>query len=203
MTIQKVNQKVIQLNELETFYPTNPQNWREWLKENHNIKQYVWLICYKKQANIPTISWSDAVDEALCFGWIDSTRKTIDHERFIQFFCKRKPNSAWSKINKGKIESLIQNGLMQPAGYKTIEVAKQNGSWLILDDVEELLIPGDLEKAFENQKDAKEFFLSLSKSAKKIMLHWVAVAKRPETRRNRINEVAELASKKLKPKQFR
>jgi uncharacterized protein YdeI (YjbR/CyaY-like superfamily) len=203
MTIQPANSKVIQLSELQTFCPTSPQDWREWLKENHNAKQSVWLICYKKQANIPTISWSDAVDEALCFGWIDSTRKTIDHERFIQFFCKRKPNSAWSKINKGKIERLIHDGLMQPAGYKVIETAKQNGSWSILDDVEELLIPDDLQKAFENQKDSKDYFLSLSKSAKKIILHWVAVAKRPETRQNRINEIAELASQKLKPKQFR
>lgn len=203
MTIQIVNKKVIQLNELETFCPASPQEWREWLQENHNTKQSIWLICYKKQANTPTISWSDAVDEALCFGWIDSTRKTIDKERFIQFFCKRKPNSAWSKINKGKIERLIRDGLMQPAGYKTIEVAKKNGSWLILDDVEELLIPSDLENAFENQKGSKDYFESLSKSSKKIILHWVAVAKRPETRQNRINEIAELASRKLKPKQFR
>ena len=206
MTIQKENsndKKTIQLNELETFCPSSQQEWREWLKEYHNSKQSVWLICYKKQTNIPTISWSDAVDEALCFGWIDSTRKTIDNDKFIQFFCKRKTNSAWSKINKEKTEKLIQNELMTPAGYKSIETAKQNGSWTILDEVEELLIPADLEKAFENYKDSKEFFLSLSKSAKKIILHWIVSAKRPETRQNRVNETAELAAQKLKPKQFR
>ena len=92
---------------------------------------------------------------------------------------------------------------MTPAGYKSIETAKQNGSWTILDEVEELLISADLEKAFENHKDSKEFFLSLSKSAKKIILHWIVSAKRPETRQNRINETAELAAQKLKPKQFR
>jgi len=197
------DKKPIQLDELETFCPASQQEWREWLKENHNSKQSVWLICYKKRANIPTISWSDAVDEALCFGWIDSTRKTIDDERFIQFFCKRKPNSNWSKINKAKVVRLIQDGLMQPAGYKSIETAKQNNSWTILDEVEELVIPPDLEKAFQNYKEAKEYFLSLSKSVKKIILYWIVSAKRPETRQNRINEIAELASQKLKPKQFR
>lgn len=197
------DKKLIQLDKLETFCPASQQEWREWLKENHNSKQFVWLICYKKRANIPTIFWSDAVDEALCFGWIDSTRKTIDDERFIQFFCKRKPNSNWSKINKAKVVRLIQDGLMQPAGYKSIETAKQNGSWTILDEVEELVIPPDLEKAFQNHKEAKEYFLSLSKSAKKIILYWIVSAKRPETRQNRINEIAELAAQKLKPKQFR
>ncbi|MDR7212527.1 YdeI/OmpD-associated family protein [Flavobacterium piscis] len=205
MTIRPANpnKKVAQLNELETFCPASQQEWRDWLKENHNSKQSVWLICYKKQTNIPTIFWSDAVDEALCFGWIDSTRKTIDNEKFIQFFCKRKPNSVWSKINKGKVERLIKEGVMAPAGYESIEKAKQNGSWIILDDVEELLIPEDLEKAFENQKNSKEYFLSLSKSVQKSILQWLVLAKRPETRQNRINEIAELASQKLKPKQFR
>ena len=206
MSIQSEKQydkKMIELNELETFCPANSQEWREWLKENHNIKQSIWLICYKKQTNIPTISWSNAVDEALCFGWIDSTRKTIDNEKFIQFFCKRKPNSAWSKINKEKVKRLIQDGLMTAAGCKSIEIAKENGSWIILDDVEELLIPKDLEKAFESHTGSQEFFLSLSKSAKKIMLHWIVMAKRPETRQRRIDEIAVLAAEKLKPKQFR
>lgn len=206
MAIQPANsseKKTIQLNELETFCPSSQQEWREWLKENHKSRQSVWLICYKKQANLPTVFWSDAVDEALCFGWIDSTRKTIDNEKFIQYFCKRKPTSIWSKINKGKIERLIQDGLMTSAGYESIEKAKQNGSWSILDEVEELLIPADLEKAFENHEESKEYFLSLSKSAKKIILYWIVSAKRPETRQNRINEIAELAAQKLKPKQFR
>lgn len=196
------DKKAIRLNELETFCPTSQQEWREWLKENHISKQSIWLICYKKQTNIPTLFWSDAVDEALCFGWIDSTRKRVDDQRFIQFFCKRKPNSVWSKINKDKIIRLIQDGLMEPAGYETIETAKRNGTWSILDDVEDLLIPDDLEKAFETQKKSKDYFLSLSKSVRKSMLQWIVVAKRPETRKNRINKITELAAQNLKPKQF-
>jgi len=192
----------MQQTEKETFYPTSQKDWREWLQENHNSKQSIWLICYKKQANKPTINWSDAVDEALCFGWIDSTRKSIGDDAFIQFFTKRKPNSVWSKINKAKIERLIQDGLMQSAGYEIIEKAKENGSWIILDEVEELTIPEDLEKEFEANPGSKDFFMSLSKSVKKGILQWIVLAKRPETRKNRIKEIAILAAQNLKPKQF-
>lgn len=188
------------MQDVETFYPTSKQDWRAWLTENHTLKQSIWVICYKKQANVPTISWSDAVDEALCFGWIDSTRRSIDSDKFIQFFTRRKPNSNWSKINKEKIERLIREGLMFQAGLESVERAKQNGSWNILDTVEELFIPEDLEIAFEANPGAKAYFLSLSKSVKKMILYWVVSAKRPETRQNRINEVAVLAAQNLKPK---
>ncbi len=188
---------------IETFCPTSRQDWRQWLKENHDLKQSVWLVYYKKKSNISTVSYSDAVDEALCFGWIDSTLKSLDSERFMQFFCKRKPTSVWSKINKGKVQQLISNGLMTPAGLVSIEIAKQNGSWLILDDVEELKIPEDLAEEFKNKPGSKEYFLSLSNSIKKSILQWLVLAKRPETRRKRITEIAELAAQKLKPKQFR
>lgn len=152
---------------------------------------------------MPSISWSEAVDEALCFGWIDSTRKSIDGESFIQFFTKRKPKSNWSKINKGKVARLIEEGLMTEAGYKSIEIAKKNDSWTILDAVEELLVPKDLEEAFQSQPGSGDYFNDLSKSVKKMILHWVVSAKRPETREKRIAEIAELAGQRLKPKQFR
>ncbi|WP_264537676.1 YdeI/OmpD-associated family protein [Flavobacterium sp. N1736] len=186
----------------ETFYPKNQKDWRDWLEKNHDSKQSIWLVCYKKQANKPTIAWSDAVDEALCFGWIDSTRKSIGDNTFIQFFTRRKPNSVWSKINKAKIERLISDGLMQKAGYDCIEKAKENGSWTILDEVEELTIAEDLEKEFEVNPGSKEYFMSLSKSVKKAILQWLVLAKRPETRQKRITEIAALAAQKRKPKQF-
>ena len=188
--------------EMEIFYPTSTTEWRKWLQKNHISKQCVWLIFYKKASKKASISWSDAVDEALCFGWIDSKKIAIDEEKSQQFFSKRKPKSTWSKINKLKIEQLIGKGLMNKAGYDIIEIAKQNGSWTILDEVEELKIPSDLEMKFETQKGSLDFFLSLSKSVRKAILQWVVLAKRPETRQNRINEIAELASQKLKPKQF-
>lgn len=191
------------MQDIETFYPASSQDWRAWLIENHNVKQSIWLVCYKKQANVPTITWSDAVDEALCFGWIDSTRKSVDSDKFIQFFTRRKASSNWSKINKAKIERLVAEGLMTEAGLESVERAKQNGSWTILDQVEELHVPEDLLAAFEANAGAKEYFTSLSKSVKKMLLYWVVSAKRPETRQNRINEIAVLAAQNLKPKQFR
>jgi uncharacterized protein YdeI (YjbR/CyaY-like superfamily) len=192
----------MQEKEIETFCPTSQQDWRQWLTENHSVKQSVWLIYHKKKTNRPSLSWSEAVDEALCFGWIDSTKRPIDEDTFMQFFSKRKPKSVWSKINKDKVQQLIDNGQMMPAGHACIETAKQNGSWTILDLAEELEIPKDLEKAFKIQRGSKQFFLSLSKSARKSILQWLMLAKRPETRQKRINEIAELAAQKLKPKQF-
>ena len=160
----------MQKKEIETFCPASQQDWRQWLKENHDSKQSVWLIYYKQKANIPTITYSDAVDEALCFGWIDSTKKSLDNETFMQFFCKRKPNSVWSKINKGKVQRLIDSGHMAKAGFESIETAKQNNSWTILDDVEELHIPEGLAEEFESKPGSKEYFLSLSKSTRKAIL---------------------------------
>jgi uncharacterized protein YdeI (YjbR/CyaY-like superfamily) len=188
--------------EIETFYPANQMEWRQWLEENHESRQSIWLVCYKAKTGIPTISWSNAVDEALCFGWIDSVRKTIDEERFIQFFSKRKPTSTWSKINKLKVEKLIADGLMSQAGMKCIEIAKQNGSWDILNTVDELLIPDDLETAFERHIGSKIYFENLSKSIRKMMLYWIISAKRPETRQKRIEEIAERAGEGKKPKNF-
>lgn len=129
-------------------------------------------------------------------------RKTIDEEHFIQFFSKRKPSSTWSKINKLKVEKLIADGLMSPAGLKCIEIAQENGSWNILDTVDELLIPDDLEAEFEKRIGSKVYFESLSKSIRKMMLYWIISAKRPETRQKRIDEIAERAGEGKKPKNF-
>ncbi|MEI7583352.1 YdeI/OmpD-associated family protein [Runella sp.] len=188
--------------EIETFCPTSKQQWRQWLEENHRSKQAVWLVHYKKKSGVPTISWSEAVDEALCFGWIDSVRKTLDSETFVQFFSKRKPNGTWSRVNKEKIRQLIEAGLMTQAGLESIETAKQNGSWTILDEVEELILPHDLEIEFNTQPGSKDFFLSLSKSVRKAMLQRLVLAKQPETRQKRIREIAELAALKQKPNRF-
>jgi uncharacterized protein YdeI (YjbR/CyaY-like superfamily) len=190
-------------SEMETFYPKNRQEWREWLQINHNIKKSVWLIYYKKKSNIPTVIYNEAVDEALCFGWIDSKAKPLDKEKFMQFFSKRKVNSTWSKVNKEKIDRLTKEGLMTKAGLETVERAKQNGSWTVLDDAEALIIPDDLNKEFENRLNAKTYFLSLSRSDKRNILQWLTLAKRQETRQKRITEIAELAEQNLKPKLFR
>lgn len=188
---------------IEIFYPKNRNAWRSWLSKNHDSKQSVWLIYYKKNSGKPTVKYSDAVDEALCFGWIDSKVKPIDEEKFMQFFCKRKPTGTWSKINKEKIQQLIEMGLMTKAGYEIIETAKANGSWTILDEVEALIIPADLEKEFKKWPGAKKYFLQISRTDKRNVLQWLVLAKKSETRQKRITEIAELAAQGLKPKQFR
>ena len=189
--------------DIKDYCPSDKQDWRKWLELNHKEKEAVWLIFYKKKSSNHNLSWSDSVDEALCFGWIDSTKKTIDGDKYKQYFSKRKANSTWSKTNKDKVDCLTSENLMQEAGYKTIEIAKKNGSWSILDEVEALIIPGDLKKEFNERVGSLEYYESLSKSAKKILLYWIVSAKRKETRQKRILEIVEDASNNLKPKQFR
>jgi len=189
--------------EIETYYPQNRAAWRQWLEENHQSKSSIWLVYYTKKSTIPSISWREAVDEALCFGWIDSTRKKVDDSSSIQYFSKRKPKSIWSKINKEIVQVLIENNSMTKAGFESIEIAKQNGSWTILDEVEELVIPDDLELVFTRHSGSKEYFLSLSKSKIKILLSWIVLAKRAETRQKRIDEVVESMEKKQMPKQLK
>lgn len=174
-----------------TIAPASRAEWREWLQENHITKNSVWLLYYKVKSGIPTISYSDAVDEALCFGWIDSKAKSVDVVSYIQYFTKRKPKSVWSKINKGKIVRLIEQGLMTPAGLESINIAKQNGSWLSLDDVEELVVPADLAEKLNNHPAAALAFEKLSPSGKRLLLQHLVLAKRPETRQKRIDEIIE------------
>ncbi len=193
----------MQQPETDTFCPADRPAWRQWLAENHASKQSVWLIYHKVKSGRRSLSWSDAVDEALCFGWIDSTAKALDEHTYMQFFCRRKPNSVWSKINKTKVERLTEEGLMAPASCLSVEIARQNGSWTILDEVEELIIPMDLEQEFTLYAGSMDFFMGLSNSVRKSILQWLVLAKRAETRQKRMSEIAELAGQKLKPKQFR
>lgn len=189
--------------EIETYCPKSQTDWRHWLKKNHKSKQSVWLIYHTKKSNVPSLSWSDAVDEALCFGWIDSTRKKINDISFMQFFSKRKPKSNWSKINKEKVQQLIDSKRMTKQGYESVEIAKQNGYWTILDEIEEVIIPEDLEIAFKKYNGSKDYFLSLSKSTRKVILSWIILVGKQETRQKRIEEVVESATLNLKPKHLR
>jgi uncharacterized protein YdeI (YjbR/CyaY-like superfamily) len=192
----------MQKKEIETFCPTSQKDWRQWLENNHNFKQSIWLVYYKKVSKKVTIDWSKAVDEALCFGWIDSKKRPIDKETFMQLFSKRKPNGTWSKVNKEKIQKLIDAKLMTKAGFESINNAKQNGSWTILDEVEKLIIPKDLEEEFNKSLGSLKYFKSLSRSLQKSILHWIVLAKRLETRQKRIKEIVECAKHNDKPKQF-
>jgi uncharacterized protein YdeI (YjbR/CyaY-like superfamily) len=188
------------IESLESFTPTSQADWRQWLEEHHVSKQSVWVVFYKKGSSIPSLTWSESVDESLCYGWIDSVKKKRDDISSIQLFSKRKPKSTWSKINKEKINTLIESGKMTPAGMKCIETAKANGSWTILDSVEALIVPEELEEAFRLKPAAKIFYECQSKSVKKMILHRITLAKQVETRQNRIKEIVDLACEGKKPK---
>jgi len=190
----------MQKDEIEIFYPASKQAWRKWLEKNHLSKQAVRLVFYIKASDKKSITWSEAVEVALCFGWIDSKKVKIDEESSHQFFSKRKSKSTWSKINKQKVLQLIEDGLMTEAGHKSIEAAKQNGSWTILDEVEELIVPKDLEMELKSRPSSERFFFGLSRSVKKAILQWLVLAKRPETRQKRIAEIVDLAGQQQKPR---
>ncbi len=175
-------------DQLETIYASDRQEWREWLEKNHLTSIGIWLIYYKVKSVTPSVKYSEAVKEALCFGWIDSKIKSLDEERYQQIFTPRKPKSVWSKLNKQYIRELIEQGLMTEAGLEKIAVAKQNGSWNSLDAIEALTIPVDLQQALEANATANYNFQAFSNSLKKNILFWIDSAKRPETRLKRIEQ---------------
>jgi uncharacterized protein YdeI (YjbR/CyaY-like superfamily) len=185
------------------LFPKNRQEWRQWLEENHQTETSVWLGYHKVNSGIPSIRYDEAVNEALCFGWIDSTARPIDEISYKQYFCRRKPTSVWSRVNKAKVAQLIEEGLMTEAGLASIEVAKQNGSWTILDDAESLILPQELQEALAQNPDALSYFEALSRTNKRNLLQWLALAKRPETKQKRIQDIVDNAQEGQLPKPYR
>ena len=171
---------------LPQVYAADRAAWRSWLETHGESSAAVWLVYYKKDSDQPSITWNEAVEEALCFGWIDSKAKPIDDLRYRQYFSPRKPKSVWSKINKASIERLVADGLMREPGLRAIERAKANGSWSALDDVEALVIPDDLAAAFAAAPGTRDAFDRLSRTNRRIILQRIATAKRPDTRARRI-----------------
>lgn len=186
-------------NQLETFHAKNRQKWREWLEKNHHTSIGIWLIYYKVKTAKPSVQYSEAVKEALCFGWIDSKVKSLDAERYMQIFTPRKPKSVWSKLNKQYIEELIEQGLMTEVGLAKTEAAKQDGSWTKLDAIEELIISADLKQALEANETANRYFEAFSNSSKKNILFWIESAKRPETRLKRIEQTIRSTAQNKNP----
>ena len=172
--------------------------WRQWLERNSATSTGVWLVSYKKSTGKGDLDYPASVEEALCFGWVDATAGKVDAERSKLWFTKRKPKSGWSKINKVRIAQLTETKLMAPAGLAAVALAKTNGAWSSLDEVEALVIPPDLEKALAANRTARTFFLAFPPSAKKAILLWIQSAKRQATREERIQRTVELAGKNLR-----
>jgi len=172
--------------------------WRQWLAENHSRTEGIWLITFKKGTNQPYLSYDETVEEALCFGWIDSKPSKLDEKRTMLWFAPRKPGTGWSALNKRRIATLLSTNLIMPPGLAKIEAAKQDGSWYALDAIERLDIPPDLEAAFAANDIAKANFDAFPRSAKRGILEWIASAKRSETRSRRIAETVDLAAQNIR-----
>ena len=185
-----------------TFYAADRAAWRAWLAENHLKSTGVWLVYFKKDSGRTRVQYAEAVEEALCFGWIDSTLNPIDEHSYMQLFTPRKPKSTWSKLNKERVEQLMEQGLMTPMGWEKIEIARQNGSWEVLDHVEAFIVPHDLEVALDKNKKARVFFEQMSKTGRKGVLHNINAAKLAETRRKRIDEIVNAMNEGRLPDRF-
>jgi uncharacterized protein YdeI (YjbR/CyaY-like superfamily) len=164
--------------------------WRAWLAEHHASSDGVWLVSWKRATGRPAVGYDDSVEEALCFGWIDSLARTLDDVRGMQLFTPRRRGSRWSRPNKERVARLEAAGLIEPAGAAVIEAARADGSWTALDDVENLVVPGDLAAALAARPGAAEQWEAFPPSAKRLILTWILDAKRPETRARRIDKTA-------------
>jgi uncharacterized protein YdeI (YjbR/CyaY-like superfamily) len=186
-----------------SIHPTTRAEWRAWLEQNHRRAQGVWMIYYKAATGKPRVTYDEAVEEALCFGWIDSKANKLDDERSMQWFAPRKPRTGWSRLNKQRIERMTAAELMTPAGQAKIDAARQDGSWSALDAVEDLTIPSDLEAALGAYPSARGSFEAFPRSVKRAILEWIAAAKAPETRAKRVAETARLAEQNIRANQWR
>ena len=183
---------------IKTFHAESLDAWRNWLLENHQKEKSVWLIIYHKESNVPSIYYDAAVDEALCFGWIDSKPNKRDEQSYFQFFSKRNPKSNWSSVNKEKVARLTDQNLMHSSGLQLIQLAKKSGTWTALDDVENLIVPAELQKLFDQDEVAYSHWKKFPRSVKRGILEWVFNAKRQETRLKRIAETVQLAHENIR-----
>ena len=193
----------ISKKDYEVVYAKDRKEWRKWLKKNHKSVNPIWLVYNKKGSGEPTVTYNEAVEEALCFGWIDSVINRIDEKKYKQMFSPRKPKSTWSKLNKSRIEKMIAQKLMTKAGLDKIERAKQEGTWDTLNDIEELIIPEDLLKALKTNKKAYKNFNAFSDSNRKVSFYWINNVKSKGLRKQRVDKIVELAEKNITLIQFR
>jgi len=183
---------VRQISDFDRVEVRSRDELRRWLTDNHEQSNSIWLVTWKKHTE-HHVTWDEVVEEALGFGWIDSQPSKLDENRSMIRLSPRKAGSAWSGVNKERIDKLTQAGLMHPAGLAKVEAAKADGSWSVLDGPTGLLVPGDLAAAFTTRPGSQEKFASFPPSARRAILEWIALAKRPETRASRVEETARLA----------
>ena len=186
------------LDDAQLVHADDRATWRAWLEANHATSSGAWLVTWRRRSGRLGLDYESAIEEALCFGWVDSTAGRVDDDRGKLYFAPRKPRSGWAATNKARIERLLAEGRMAPAGITAIERAKANGSWEVLDSAERLVVPADLAAALDARPPAAANFAGFPPSARKQMLAWVALAMRPETRADRIRRVVDAAERNVR-----
>lgn len=191
------------MSQIEKIYFKDVSEWRKWLLGHHITSSGIHLIFYTIAHKMPSMRWEEAVRMALCFGWIDSTVKSLGDGKRQHYFCPRKPKSVWSRVNKNHLKELEAAGLIHESGYKSVEIAKENGSWTALDDVENGVVPNDLQNAFDENKIAYDNYQQITRGQRKSYLYWLNQAKREETREKRIAEIVALCEQGIKSRNTR
>jgi uncharacterized protein YdeI (YjbR/CyaY-like superfamily) len=184
-----------------SFYAKDRQAWRSWLQKHHQQQTSVWLLMYHKKSATPSVYYDEAVEEALCFGWIDSKPNKKDGESYYLYFSRRKSKSNWSALNKERVKRLTAEGKMTPAGLEMVTLAKATGTWNALEKSDSLELPDDLKAALESNKQAKAHFEAFPPSAKRAILEWIQAAKRMETRQKRIMDTVNKAAENVRANQ--
>jgi uncharacterized protein YdeI (YjbR/CyaY-like superfamily) len=175
--------------EILELYFERDTDWYDWLLNNHHKHDAVYLIFYKINHHMPSMRWEEAVKVAICFGWIDSTVKSLGNGKRQQYFTKRNPKSMWSALNKSYVKQLEKEGLIHNTGWEMIKLAKKTGTWTAMDDVENGIIPEDLQNAFNANPQAFKNYQNFARGYQKSYLSWLHSAKRETTRQNRIEEI--------------
>lgn len=183
---------------IQEAYFKNDTEWRDWLHENHEQKEGIYLIFYAVSHKKESMLWVEAVRVALCYGWIDSTVKNIGVGKRRQYFCSRKTKSVWSRVNKVHLKELKAADLIHNSGLESIKIAKKNGSWTALDDVENGVVPDNLQQAFDENQNAFNNFNGFTRGQRKSYLYWLNQAKREATQQKRIREIISLCEQNIK-----
>jgi uncharacterized protein YdeI (YjbR/CyaY-like superfamily) len=186
----------------ERVQPDSVAEWRSWLAEHHGRSTGVWLVTWRAGSGGPRISYDESVEQALCFGWVDSLGRALDAERTMLWFAPRKARSGWSRPNKQRVQRLTAEGLMASAGLAVVEAAQADGSWTLLDAVEDLVVPDDLAAALDAVPAAREHWEAFPRSVKRSILEWIVQARRAETRARRIAETADKAGRNERANQW-
>lgn len=185
---------MIQTDNFQKVEVASRKELRSWLEKKHQQQESVWLVTFKKSVPDKYLSTSEVLDELLCFGWIDGIRRKLDENRTMQLISPRKVEH-WAKSYKERAAKLIEEGKMQEAGFRSIEISKQAGLWDFMDDVDKLIVPQDLMNALKKKDGAEDFFHAINDSSKRFVLRWIKLAKTEKTRASRVEKIAQLSAK--------